>query len=57
MLNVEHDAEALAMLIASSKVAPPLSIGLFGEWGSGKSFFIACCRVGGPEGPGSPAKR
>jgi hypothetical protein len=34
------DIEALARLVASDALDPPLSIGLFGEWGSGKSHFL-----------------
>nr|WP_233223631.1 P-loop NTPase fold protein [Amycolatopsis sp. CA-128772] len=30
----------LADLVASRLIAPPLSIGLFGNWGTGKSFFM-----------------
>jgi len=40
LLNFENDARALASLIASTNTKPPLSIGLFGDWGSGKSFFM-----------------
>jgi hypothetical protein len=39
-LGFEADYEALAGLIAYEKVDPPLAIGLFGNWGSGKSFFM-----------------
>jgi hypothetical protein len=39
-LGVEQEAEALARLMLDETVAPPLSIGLLGDWGSGKSFFI-----------------
>jgi KAP family P-loop domain len=39
-LNIENDIYALCALISSTRVAPPLSIGLFGDWGAGKSFFI-----------------
>src|SRR5882762_4793910 len=28
------------MLVAHRDVAPPISVGLFGDWGSGKSFFM-----------------
>ncbi|HYP40773.1 MAG TPA: P-loop NTPase fold protein [Chloroflexia bacterium] len=44
LLDVTSDVKALATLIASRKLAPPLSIGLFGEWGSGKSFFMQLLR-------------
>jgi KAP family P-loop domain len=40
LLNVEREVEAFAMLIASRRTLTPLSIGVFGGWGSGKSFFM-----------------
>ena len=30
----------MAAVLAASATAPPLSVGLFGDWGSGKSFFM-----------------
>ncbi len=39
-LGVEAEASAFARLILDKDVHPPLSIGLLGDWGSGKSFFI-----------------
>jgi len=39
-LNIKPEVDALASLVASKRLEPPLSIGLFGDWGSGKSFFI-----------------
>ena len=46
-INAEHDlvgiqaeADAFAYLIASCDLRPPLAIGLFGDWGSGKSFLM-----------------
>jgi hypothetical protein len=39
-LQIDDDVNAFAALIASQTVSPPLSIGLFGEWGSGKTFFM-----------------
>jgi hypothetical protein len=40
LLDADRDAQAVAALIASKDLRPPLSIGLFGSWGSGKSFVL-----------------
>ena len=40
LVGVEADADALADVIAATGTDPPLSIGLFGDWGSGKTFLI-----------------
>jgi hypothetical protein len=39
-LDFKHDVHALAALIAYDKTPLPLAIGLFGNWGSGKSSFM-----------------
>ena len=39
-LDIGADVDALASLIAARTMSPPLSVGLFGDWGSGKTFFI-----------------
>lgn len=39
-LGFESDAAAMAALVSSRSLRPPLSIGVFGNWGSGKSFFL-----------------
>ncbi len=39
-LAVGREALTLAMLVAHHGVKPPISVGLFGDWGSGKSFFM-----------------
>jgi hypothetical protein len=39
-LNVQNEVNAISTLIAACKAEPPISIGLFGDWGSGKSFFM-----------------
>lgn len=45
LLDLRRDVEGLAAVIASREVVPPLSIGLFGDWGSGKSFFMRLLRT------------
>lgn len=39
-LFVEPYARALAAVVAAWETPQPLSIGIFGDWGSGKSFFM-----------------
>ena len=39
-LDVTRYARAFAIVMAAQKVNPPVSIGIFGDWGSGKSFFM-----------------
>jgi len=40
VLGIRDDARALAVLLGSASVAPPVALGLYGEWGSGKTFFM-----------------
>ena len=40
LLETSRDAQAIAALVSSRDLHPPLSIGLFGDWGSGKSFLL-----------------
>ncbi|MFC7264399.1 P-loop NTPase fold protein [Streptomyces lutosisoli] len=40
LLARTEDALALAVLLSSSGLTPPLAVGLFGDWGSGKTFFM-----------------
>jgi hypothetical protein len=40
LLDITPDVNALAALVAAWTIEPPLSIGLFGDWGSGKSHFM-----------------
>jgi len=39
-LAIRRDVETFAALLASKSLEPPLSIGLFGPWGSGKTTFL-----------------
>lgn len=43
-LGILPEVRGLAAVLASREVEPPLSVGLFGDWGSGKSFFMAKLR-------------
>lgn len=43
-LNLRTEVNALAGVMAAKGVEPPISIGLFGDWGSGKSFFMKLLR-------------
>ncbi|WP_404386482.1 hypothetical protein LL946_07890 [Knoellia locipacati] len=44
-LDIRADVDMIAKLIASKNVTPPLSMGLFGPWGSGKSFLMRQVRL------------
>ena len=38
--GITREVKALCSVLAAKSVDPPLSLGLFGDWGSGKSFFM-----------------
>jgi hypothetical protein len=40
LLNIDRDVEALCAVLAARRVSAPLALGLFGDWGGGKSFFM-----------------
>ncbi|WP_018686163.1 P-loop NTPase fold protein [Actinokineospora enzanensis] len=44
MLDVSPYAAMLASVIADARTPVPLSIGVFGEWGAGKSYFMGLLR-------------
>ncbi|WP_344441488.1 P-loop NTPase fold protein [Kitasatospora nipponensis] len=43
-LDRSQDARALAELITARSARPPLAVGLFGDWGTGKSHFLELLR-------------
>jgi hypothetical protein len=43
-LGVQGEVNALCEVLLDPDVAPPLAVGLFGKWGSGKSFFMESMR-------------
>jgi phospholipase C len=40
LLNIMPEVEALCSVLAAKNVKPPISVGLFGDWGTGKTFFM-----------------
>src|SRR5690606_27908789 len=40
LMDVEDEARSFARYIAKEGLDTPLAIGLFGDWGTGKSFFM-----------------
>ncbi|WP_428240216.1 P-loop NTPase fold protein [Gynuella sp.] len=44
LVGIRAEVDAFAYLLASRGLKPPLAVGLFGEWGSGKSFFMQAVR-------------
>ncbi|MDT5270210.1 MAG: hypothetical protein QOH49_2396 [Acidobacteriota bacterium] len=44
-LDIRVDVQTLTAIMLAKGVTPPLAIGLFGDWGSGKSFFMRSMRA------------
>ena len=44
LVGIRAEVDAFAYLLASRGLNPPLAVGLFGDWGSGKSFFMESVR-------------
>jgi hypothetical protein len=40
LVGIERVVDAFSYLIAARAMQPPLAVGLFGEWGSGKTFLM-----------------
>jgi hypothetical protein len=40
LVDIGGEVNAFAHLLTATDLQPPLAIGLFGDWGSGKSFFM-----------------
>jgi outer membrane biosynthesis protein TonB len=39
-LGIQEDVQTLTAVMLAREVEPPLAVGLFGDWGTGKSFFM-----------------
>jgi hypothetical protein len=44
LVGIRREVDAFAYLLVSKAQRPPLAVGLFGDWGSGKSFFMRAVR-------------
>lgn len=40
LLGVDRDVRTLCAVLLARDVTPPISVGLFGDWGTGKTFFM-----------------
>jgi hypothetical protein len=49
LLDVGRQARIFARGMVSKSLVPPLAIGLFGDWGAGKSYFMRLVREAAPE--------
>ena len=44
LIGIRAEVDAFAYLLASRDLAPPLAVGLFGNWGAGKSFLMSAVK-------------
>ena len=49
MLGIRLDSTAIAVLLCSANLKPPLALGIYGDWGSGKTFFMQMLERGDQE--------
>jgi len=40
LIGIQAEVDAFAYLVTSKTLQPPLAVGMFGDWGSGKSYFL-----------------
>ena len=40
LLDIKEEVNSFSYVLASRAIKPPLAVGLFGDWGGGKSFFM-----------------
>ena len=45
LVGISGTVDALAALLTAKEVVPPVSVGLFGAWGAGKTFFMQRLRA------------
>jgi len=45
LLDMTRDVDALCYVLTAKDLVPPLSVGLFGDWGTGKTFFMDLMRT------------
>jgi len=56
-LGIQGEVNAVCEVITDPDVKPPLAVGLFGEWGAGKSFFMERMRERVAELTTGPTRR
>jgi len=48
-LQIQEDVKTLVAVMLAKEVEPPLAVGLFGDWGTGKSFFMQSMKAAAAE--------
>ena len=44
-LDIVREVDRFARLLVAKDIAPPISLGLFGNWGTGKTFFMGLLKT------------